>query len=190
MIRYLVIAGRDHADLYGFLRRQFAGDDTVQVLLDRRYLERRRGAAPTARERRRGERRRGRGRESDLATHGLLIVRQVAGLQWRPPWWGAGPPPAPGAEAPAGAARARVTGWLTEGQRLLGVVPKLLQEHEALTARAAAAERKGGRLEEEVRRLRSETEHFRRERRQLVETLKALTRSLIESAGAPEEPGE
>jgi len=190
MIRYLVIAGRNQSDLYGYLRRQFGGDETVQVLLDRRYEERRRRRDTAPAERRRGERRRGRGREHEIATHGLLVVRRFAGVPWRPPWWGTGAPaaageaarPAPRPAAPEDAARARVTGWLTDGQRLLAVVPKLLQEHDQLTARAAAAERKGARLEEELRRLQSETEHFRRERRQLIEALQALTRSLIASA--------
>ncbi len=184
MVRYLVIADRNQSDLYGYLRQQFGGDETVQVLLDRRYEERRRGRETMPTERRWVERRRGRGREHELATHGLLVVRRFAGGPWRPPWWGASPPSGPGEEA-----RARVTGWLADGQRLLSVVPRLLQEHEQLTARAEAAERKAGRLEEELRHLRSETEHFRRERRQLIETLQALTRSLIASAGSTPDLG-
>jgi chromosome segregation ATPase len=66
---------------------------------------------------------------------------------------------------------------------LVGIVPRLLREHEQIATRAEAAERKCERYEEETRRLRSENEHFRRERRQTAETLKALTRQLIESAG-------
>jgi len=87
------------------------------------------------------------------------------------------------AEAKASDARNLVASWVTEGQRLLGVVPRLLREHEQIAARAEAAERKCERYEEETRRLRSENEHFRRERRQTAEALKALTRQLIESAG-------
>jgi len=86
-------------------------------------------------------------------------------------------------EAKASDARNLVASWVTEGQRLLGVVPRLLREHEQIAARAEAAERKCERYEEETRRLRSENEHFRRERRQTAEALKALTRQLIESAG-------
>jgi predicted nucleic acid-binding Zn-ribbon protein len=86
-------------------------------------------------------------------------------------------------EAKAIDARNLVTRWVTEGQRMLSVVPKLLHEHEQLAARAETAERKSERCEEEIKNLRGENEHFRRERRQTVETLKALTKQLIESAG-------
>ena len=91
MMRYLVIAARSNSDLYDYLRQQFAGDETVQVLLDRRRAERRRQDSGT-RQRRRGERRHVRGRESDLATHGFVIVRRPAGLLWHPPWWTAETP--------------------------------------------------------------------------------------------------
>jgi chromosome segregation ATPase len=87
------------------------------------------------------------------------------------------------AEAKDSDARNLVATWITEGQRLLSVVPKLLREHEQLAARAEAAERKCERCEEEIRSLRAETEQFRRERRQTAEVLKALTKQLIESAG-------
>jgi chromosome segregation ATPase len=87
------------------------------------------------------------------------------------------------AEAKTSDARNLVVSWVTEGQRLLGIIPRLLREHEQVAARADAAERKCERCEEETRRLRSENEHFRRERRQTAEALKALTRQLIESAG-------
>ena len=92
------------------------------------------------------------------------------------------------AEAKAIDARNLVASWVTEGQRLLGIVPKLLREHEQLAARADAAERKCGRCEEEVRSLRTENEQFRKERRQTAEALKALTKQLIESAGEVSSP--
>jgi hypothetical protein len=92
MMRYLVIAARNHSNIHGYLHRQFAGDEAVQVFLDRRHAERRQRQDSCKAQRRRGERRRGRGRESDLETHGFVIVRQAAGLQWRPPWWSTGTP--------------------------------------------------------------------------------------------------
>ena len=92
------------------------------------------------------------------------------------------------AEAKASDARDLVVGWVTEGQRLLGIVPRLLREHEQIASRAETAERKCERYEEETRRLRSENEHFRRERRQTAEALKALTKQLIESAGEISSP--
>ncbi|RPI09541.1 MAG: hypothetical protein EHM71_05760 [Zetaproteobacteria bacterium] len=191
MIQYLVIAGRNHPDLYSYLRRQFAGDDKVQVLLDRRHEERRRRGDAHRPDRRRGDRRVGRVKDNGLNYHGFVVVRQFSGLQWRPPWWGSGLTEAAGSDRQPGAdeakavdARNLVAQWVTEGQRMLSVVPKLLQEHEHLAARTETAERKCQRFEDEIKNLRSENEHFRRERRQTVETLKALTKHLIESAGA------
>jgi hypothetical protein len=96
MTRYLVIADRNHSDIHGHLCRQFAGDEAVQVFLDRRQAERRQRQDPCSAQRRRGERRCGRGRASELATHGFVIVRQATGLQWRPPWWSKGTPGKPG----------------------------------------------------------------------------------------------
>lgn len=55
--RLLFIVSRAHPDLYDSLTRTFAGDDTVQVILDRRLGERRRRPGARRRERRRGERR-------------------------------------------------------------------------------------------------------------------------------------
>jgi len=191
MIQYLVVTGRNHPDLYGYLRRQFAGDEKVQVLLDRRHEERRREGDPHKPDRRKGDRRGGRGKDNGLSSHGFVVIRQFSGVQWRPPWWGRDMAEmrselekrAGLAEAKASDARNLVVSWVTEGQRLLGIVPRLLREHEQIAARAEAAERKCERYEEEARHLRSENEHFRRERRQTAETLKALTRQLIESAG-------
>ena len=193
MIQYLVIAARNHTDLYGYLRRQFTGDDNVQILLDRRFDGRRRRQEVHRPDRRRGDRRNVRGREDELYCHGFFVIRQFSALQWRPPWWGAGAAEETAElnqqqrleESKALHSRERVAGWIVEGQRLLGLVPKLLREHEHLAARTEAAERKCERLEEEIRRLRNENEHFRRERRQAVETLKALTKNLSEPGGGP-----
>lgn len=191
MIQYLVIAARNHPDIYGYLRRQFAGDEKVQVLLDRRYEERRRRGDAYKPDRRRGDRRSGRGKDNGLTYHGFLIVRQLSGVQWRPPWWERGVTapavvPARSAaldETKAADARNAVTGWLTAGQRLVHTVPTLLREHDQLKARAEAAERKCERCEGEIKSLRQENEHFRRERRHTAESLKALTKQLLESAG-------
>ena len=191
MVRYFVIAARNRSDLYAYLKRQFSADDKVQVLLDRRREERRRRQGTHEPERRRGDRRSQRGKDDWLHYYGLLIVRQLPEVEWRPSRLGPGMPEQlvgfdsqPGVEgAKAIEARDRVIGWLTEGQRLFSLVPKLLQEHGHLTARSEAAERKCERLEQEIRSLRSENEYFRKERRQIVETLKALAKQLVESAG-------
>jgi len=191
MIQYLVIAARNHPDIYGYLRRQFARDEKVQVLLDRRYEERRRRGDAYRPDRRRGDRRGNRGKDNGLTYHGFLIVRQLSGVQWHPPWWERGvAAPTTLAERPAALdptkaaeARTMVTGWLTTGQRLMQTVPALLREHDQLKARAEAAERKCERCEGEIKSLREENEHFRRERRQTAESLKGLTKQLLESAG-------
>jgi hypothetical protein len=55
--RHLIIVGAGRVKLYDHLRRAFAGNGTVQVLLDRRVGERRRSAQSRAPERRQGDRR-------------------------------------------------------------------------------------------------------------------------------------
>jgi hypothetical protein len=55
--KQLLIVARDRGKLYGYLRRAFAGNPTVEVVVDRRRTERRRIDQPRASERRRGNRR-------------------------------------------------------------------------------------------------------------------------------------
>ena len=188
MGRYLVVAARNRHDLYEYLRRQFSGDDKVEILLDRRRGDRRRRPEPYEVERRHSDSRSGPGKDDRLYYYGLLIVRQLPGAQLRPPPWvsrvteesvGLG-----GLrrleEAKATEARERVTGWITEGMRMSGLVPKLLREHGQLTARAEAAERKCERLEEEINKVRRENDHFRKQRMQMAEVLKTLAKELVQ----------
>ena len=64
--------------LFESLSRTFAGDDSVQVVLDRRSGERRQqGARPPA-DRRRADRRRRRDVEEKLASRGYAVVGVVA----------------------------------------------------------------------------------------------------------------
>lgn len=64
--------------LFESLTRTFAGDDSVQVVLDRRTGERRRrGERPLA-DRRRADRRRRRDVEDKLASRGYAVVGVVA----------------------------------------------------------------------------------------------------------------
>ncbi|HXG05685.1 MAG TPA: hypothetical protein VNO23_19995 [Candidatus Binatia bacterium] len=69
--RQILLVARDRERLFEYLKRAFAGNDTVQVLLDRRVGERRR-SAPEGRlpERRRSDRRR-----QDVSS-------QLRGLGW------------------------------------------------------------------------------------------------------------
>jgi len=57
MPTYLYIVNRVHPDLYEDLRKRFARDTNVSVILDRRLRARRMRTAPAAAERRRAERR-------------------------------------------------------------------------------------------------------------------------------------
>ena len=58
MPRYLFIVARDHPELCGHLEREFVTEEGVEVVLDRRRMERRRFRAPPPDgDRRRAERR-------------------------------------------------------------------------------------------------------------------------------------
>jgi hypothetical protein len=188
MVRYLVVAARNRQDLHDYLRRQFSGDEKVEVLVDRRRGERRRRLDPQEPERRRGNRRSGPGTDDRLYYYGLIIVRQLPEGQRRPPPWisrlseeavelGLQRRPE---EPKASESRERVTGWITEGMRMSGLVSKLLREQGHVAARAEAAERKCERLEEEMTRVRRENDHFRKQRAQMAEVLKTLAKELVQ----------
>jgi hypothetical protein len=55
--RFLVIVSRGSAKLAGYLQNHFSGDATVQVIVDRRYGERRQQKADVVTDRRRADRR-------------------------------------------------------------------------------------------------------------------------------------
>ena len=57
MARQLVIVAREHPDLYFYLRERFAGETQAEVLVDRRFQQRRAEQAPVPSERRRQDRR-------------------------------------------------------------------------------------------------------------------------------------
>ena len=56
-VQDLYIVSRDHPEMRGRVMRQFWGDDSVQVIFDRRYAERRRSRSRREPERRHGDRR-------------------------------------------------------------------------------------------------------------------------------------
>ena len=76
--RLLFIVGSRRLDFYESLRRTFRGDDTVQVVLDRRHGERRKnrhpGSRQDVREQRVSERREQREIERQLRARGYAIV--------------------------------------------------------------------------------------------------------------------
>lgn len=76
MDRRLIIVARNQLPLCDYLRQQFAGDRDVELILDRRWRERRQRAQPYAWERRRADRRQGSIRDADLHTHGFAVIRR------------------------------------------------------------------------------------------------------------------
>jgi hypothetical protein len=73
--RLLFIVARSRRELYDSLRRTFTGDDTVQVLLDRRAAERRDARVRKRKsERRQTERRARRAIERQLLARGYAVV--------------------------------------------------------------------------------------------------------------------
>mgnify|MGYP001569806234 FL=1 len=76
MVRYLLIVARTEPDLWRYLKHNFAGDDKVEVILDRRRGERRQRIQPHEPERRQADRRRRPSLDSDLRYRFLVIVRQ------------------------------------------------------------------------------------------------------------------
>lgn len=72
--RLVFIVSPRHRELYESLRRTFARDDSVEVVLDRRDGERRRRAEPAGADRRRTNRRRNVAVQKKLATRGYAVV--------------------------------------------------------------------------------------------------------------------
>ena len=74
MGRTLFIVSRHSRDLYAYLTDRFATDTAVEVILDRRVLERRRHHAPLGTERRRADRRCRPEVEAELQTRSHAIL--------------------------------------------------------------------------------------------------------------------
>ena len=87
--KQLLIVARDRGKLYGYLRRAFAGNPTVEVVVDRRRTERRRIDQPKALERRRGDRRLILDIDDQLRALGWAVVQldviRTVGLRTSPP---------------------------------------------------------------------------------------------------------
>jgi hypothetical protein len=76
-VRQLIIVARNREHLYEHLKRAFAGNGTVRVVLNRRIVERRASSGPYAPERRRGDRRSSLRIDGLLRTIGLAILPQA-----------------------------------------------------------------------------------------------------------------
>jgi len=75
----LFIVARDQPDLWHHLRRDFAEDEEVQVILDRRRDERRRSVRAHDPERRQAGRRRPPSIDTDLRYRSFLILHEQQG---------------------------------------------------------------------------------------------------------------
>ena len=80
MVQYLLIVARSQPDLWRYLQHNFVGDDKVEVILDRRRVERRQGIQAHEPERRQGERRRQPSLDKDLTYRSFVIVRRRQGV--------------------------------------------------------------------------------------------------------------
>ncbi len=72
-----------------------------------------------------------------------------------------------------------MTKWIEEGQVLLRILPELLQETEHWKLRAEAAEHTSGRFVQEISRLQSENEFFRKERGEIGATVGKLVTEIL-----------
>lgn len=71
----IFVVARDQPVLFETLRREFASDREIEVVMDRRQGERRQTAVPYAEERRRAERRVRNDVETQLRSLGWALVR-------------------------------------------------------------------------------------------------------------------
>ncbi len=77
--QYLCIVSRDEPDLYQHLRGEFAADEEIEVLPDRRVADRRGGVQASQPERRRVDRRSQPGLDEELRFRGFAIARKSEG---------------------------------------------------------------------------------------------------------------
>ena len=76
MDQRLIVVARNRLDLCDYQRQQFFEDKDIQVLVDRRWAERRQGVQAHEPERRRADRRQEPVREGDLNRHGFAVIRR------------------------------------------------------------------------------------------------------------------
>ena len=69
-----LIVSKQQPSLYSYLEQDFATDEGVRVILDRRFGERRRGPAPVDADRRRGDRRARADLDERLTSIGFAVV--------------------------------------------------------------------------------------------------------------------
>ncbi len=81
-MQHVLIVSRDRPDVHDDLTRVFSGDRNVQVILDRRYGQRRQGAAGQEPDRRRADRRHQPRLAEDSHSSGFVIPYPDRGTPW------------------------------------------------------------------------------------------------------------
>jgi hypothetical protein len=173
---YVVVVRPGEPALASYLRRRLGADPTVDVVVDRRRGERRRGDGPAAAiDRRRGERRRPRPEAGSIFDMPVIVRRSAARRAHE----------RRNAEESAtmeldrsDVSQESMDRWVTEGQTLFA---RLVDENGTLRRRAEAAEREGekirheaGLLAREIEQLRREIEQMRAQQAEVVETFMRL----------------
>ncbi len=161
--RYLMIVARGQLEKLYQVRALFSDEPAVHVMVDRRRGERRRGRGRVAVERRRGERRQARDYWEDPNVHSVVLVPVRRWAEVGAAALGPGRTTTRTTEADGmdtrleGEARERVLGWIQDGQQVLGrIIPGLFEENETLRKRLGDADREAERLRGDNDRLRQE----------------------------------
>jgi hypothetical protein len=146
--RLLVIVRPERPALVPRIERLFEGEPgAVDVVLDRRQRERRRAVGTRRPERRRGDRRQGRGAARRRGDVSVVIRREsVPGLDYTPPNRTKGEARMMSVESKQTRDGDEVRRWLEAGQTQLASLLELLHEHDRLRERAESSERENERL--------------------------------------------
>jgi archaellum component FlaC len=182
-VRFLVIVGRQAPDLFARVSDQFLDDPRVQVLTDRRRVERRRSASPHQPERRGHERRRAADYWEDIRRHPVVIVPTWKAKEIRPPVRVPQPTAVSEHEVKTMESTETVTQtwrqietWIRDSQHMVSdVIPSLVQECDELRKQLDSAEAHVTRLKREVEGLQGEVTRMGKEVDRLTDERAAMT---------------
>jgi hypothetical protein len=188
-VRFLVIVARHAVDLFARVSDQFLDDPRVQVIMDRRRGERRRGSAARHPDRRGQDRRRPPDYWEDIRRHPVVIVPTWKAREARPPV--RAPQPIPSSEVTTEVdamestdsvtqAWHQIEAWVRDSQHMVShVIPSLMQECDELRKRADSAEAHVARLKREVEDLQAEITRLGKETDRLTDERAAMS-SVVE----------
>lgn len=195
-VRFLVIVGRQHSDLWPQVSERVLDDRRVRVLLDRRQRDRRQREQAHRGERRQAQRRRPPEYWEDIRYHAVVIVPVRRSTDVSPEQLTA--PNAALTEATTMDDKAttmddtrvhvrqQIDQWARTGQNILNtVIPALFQECESTRQRAASAEAQSARLslevedlQSEITRLTAEIDRLKREAGTIADTVDKSLREI------------